>query len=654
MPHKTPFTSAIVAGLLLACVVLVLSVGNARAEEGRSDIEPPFFASAVAEGSLPPIAARLPDQPLVVDLAAQALEPGNYGGTLRTLITKSRDIRYMVVNGYARLVGRDARLRLLPDILQSYEVTDERIFTFRLRPGHRWSDGHPFTAEDFRYYWEDIATNPELSPAGPPALMLADGALPQFEVIDPLTVRYRWSSPNPAFLSALAQARPPFIYRPAHYLGQFHIRYADPDRLAAMIASEKVRNWAALHNRRDNMYKFDNIDMPTLQPWVNRTPSPAAQYVFERNPYYHRVDAAGRQLPYIDRVVMQVADGRLIAAKTNAGETDLQARGLSFSDITVLRQGEARNGYQTRLWPLSAGAHMALYPNLNYERPVWRALFRDVRFRRALSLGIDRHLINRSLFFGLALEGNNMVLPTSPLFEPALQTRWAVYNRAVANRMLDALELTARDGRGIRLLPDGQPLRIIVETAGESSEQVDILELIAADWKMIGIDLLIKPSQREVMRNRAYAGKAMMTVWSGFDTGMPTADMPPDMLAPMAQDDLQWPRWGQYYQTGGKGGEPPDMAEPVYLLTLAQEWRGATPERRRAIWREMLNLHADAQYTIGIIAGVQQPVVVADNLRNVPQEAFYGWDPGAQFGIYRPDQFWFADAPDVPVSGEGG
>ncbi|HBA42781.1 MAG TPA: peptide ABC transporter substrate-binding protein, partial [Alphaproteobacteria bacterium] len=96
MPHKTPFTSAIVAGLLLACVVLVLSVGNARAEEGRSDIEPPFFASAVAQGSLPPIAARLPDQPLIVDLAAQALEPGNYGGTLRTLITKSRDIRYMV------------------------------------------------------------------------------------------------------------------------------------------------------------------------------------------------------------------------------------------------------------------------------------------------------------------------------------------------------------------------------------------------------------------------------------------------------------------------------------------------------------------------------------------------------------------------------
>lgn len=652
MPHRLFFARATAAGLLV-CVVLALSGGSARAE-GRNYIEPPFFAAARAEGSLPPIAARLPDRPLVVDPAAQGLEAGEYGGTLRTLIMKSRDIRYMVVNGYARLVGRDASLRLLPDILESYEVTDERVFTFRLRAGHRWSDGHPFTAEDFRYYWEDIATNAELSPAGVPPLMLAGGAAPQFEVIDPLTVRYRWEAPNPAFLSALAQARPPFIYRPAHYLGQFHIRYADPGRLADTIAVEKVRNWAALHNRRDNMYKFDNIDMPTLQPWINRTASPAAQYVFERNPYYHRVDRAGRQLPYIDRVMMPVADGRLIAAKANAGETDLQARGLSFSDITVLRQGEARNGYETRLWPLSAGAHIALYPNLNYERPVWRALFRDVRFRRALSLGIDRHLINRSLFFGLALEGNNMVLPTSPLFEPALQTRWAVYNRAVANRMLDALGLTARDGRGIRLLPDGQPLRIIVETAGESPEQVDILELIATDWKTIGIDLLIKPSQREMMRNRAYAGKAMMTVWSGFDTGMPTADMPPDMLAPMAQDDLQWPRWGQYYQTGGKGGEQPDMAGPLQLLALAQEWREATPDRRRAIWREMLNLHADAQYTIGVIAGVQQPVVVADNLRNVPQEAFYGWDPGAQFGIYRPDQFWFADPKGGSAQDAGG
>ena len=42
---------------------------------------------------------------------------------------------------------------------------------------------------------------------------------------------------------------------------------------------------------------------------------------------------------------------------------------------------------------------------------------RDVRFRRALSLAVDRHEINQVIYFGLAIEGQNTVLPQSPLYE---------------------------------------------------------------------------------------------------------------------------------------------------------------------------------------------------------------------------------------------
>ena len=71
-------------------------------------------------------------------------------------------------------------------------------------------------------------------------------------------MRYSWSKPNPFFLPLLAQATPLFIYMPAHYLKQFHERYADPDELAAMVEKTQARDWAQLHGRKDGMYNFDN------------------------------------------------------------------------------------------------------------------------------------------------------------------------------------------------------------------------------------------------------------------------------------------------------------------------------------------------------------------------------------------------------------
>ena len=143
-------------------------------------------------------------------------------------------------------------MELRPDILERYEVEDGRRFRLYLRKGHRWSDGHPFTAEDFRYYWEDIANLRKLAPLGPPRLLVVEGEMAQFRVIDETTVEYSWSKPNPNFLPAIAGTTPLYIYRPAHYLKQFHARYADPAKLEAMVKKSRRRNWAALHNRLDN------------------------------------------------------------------------------------------------------------------------------------------------------------------------------------------------------------------------------------------------------------------------------------------------------------------------------------------------------------------------------------------------------------------
>ena len=625
----------------LAVVALALGAGSAAALEYG---ETPSLEAAVAAGEMPPVGERVPEEPRIVTYEDGVATPGRHGGDLRMLVGRAKDVRLLVVYGYARLVGYDRDYEIHPDILAGVEVKDGRSFTLKLRKGHHWSDGHPFTAEDFRYWWEDVANNPDLAPSGPPKDMLIDGLAPSFELIDETTVRYTWPRRNPFFVPAMARAAPLFIYRPAHYLKRFHLEYAAADDLAAMADQGGERNWAAMHNRMDNMYRFDNPDLPTLQPWRNTTFLPSTRFIAERNPYYHRIDEAGRQLPYIDRVVLTVADGKLIPAKAGAGESDLQSRAIYFNNFTFLKENEERNEYATYLWRTAKGAHLALYPNLNINDPVWREVFRDARFRRALSLAIDRNLINQTLYYGLAIEGNNTVLPASPLFRPEYQRAWTGYDTDAANRLLDEMGLTERNGAGTRLLPDGRAMDIIVETAGEETEQTDVLELVRDGWAEIGIRLFSKPSQREVFRNRIFAGETQISIWGGFENGVPTPDMSPAELAPTMQHSLQWPKWGQYFETSGGSGEPPDLPAALELVRLNEQWLAAgSREEREAAWREMLRIHAEQMFTIGIVAGVMQPIVVSKRLRNVPHEGVYNWDPGAQFGIYRPDTFWFGE-----------
>jgi peptide/nickel transport system substrate-binding protein len=624
----------------LSAVIMTMSMAWTAGADAL--VETPSLADAVKRGDIPPVAQRIPDAPLVVKLDSDVTKLGRHGGTLNMLIGRQKDVRLLVVYGYARLMGYDSGFNLQPDILESFEVRDGRIFTFNIRKGHKWSDGHPFTAEDFRYYWEDVANNSNLAPSGPPRDMIVAGEPAHFEVIDDVTVRYTWPVPNPFFLPRLAGASPLFIYRPAHYLRQFHPRYVGEAAAAERAEAEGQRSWAPLHNRRDNLYNFDNPDLPTLQPWRNTTRRPATRFAAHRNPYFHRIDSAGRQLPYIDEVVMIQADGRLISAKTGAGESDLQARNISFSDYTFLKDGSKRNDYEVHLWRTAKGAHLALFPNLNHNDPAWRSVMRDHRFRKALSLAIDRPLINQALYFGLALEHHNTVLPESPLYKQEYSQTDFDIDRA--NAYLDEMGLTERDDDETRLLPDGKPIHIIVETAGEDTEQTDVLELIRDDWAKIGIKLFTKPSQREVFRNRIFSGETLMSIWFGLENGLATADMSPEELAPTSQLQLQWPKWGQYFETKGKSGEPPDMASAVELARLNEEWLGAASTRdREQIWQRMLQIHRDMLFSIGIVSGVLQPVVAKRNLMNVPGKAVYNWDPGAHFGVYRPDTFWFAE-----------
>jgi peptide/nickel transport system substrate-binding protein len=192
-------------------------------------------------------------------------------------------------------------------------------------------------------------------------------------------------------------------------------------------------------------------------------------------------------------------------------------------------------------------------------------------------------------------------------------------------------------------------MEIIVENSGESTEQSDVLELIRDSWQRIGIRLFAKPLQLTLFRRRVFSGETLMSIDKGIENGLATAAMSPWEFAPTSQQQLEWSKWGQYYETKGKAGESPDLPAALQLKELYENWLGAASQTDQSrIWHAMLQIWADEVFSIGTVAGVLQPVVVSEKLHNVPEEGFYNWDPGAFFGIYKPDTFWL-DASEGPA-----
>jgi peptide/nickel transport system substrate-binding protein len=266
------------AGFL--ALLIASGTSSAFGQEGPAMVEPPFFEAAVAEGKLPPVGERIPQTPSIVSYEGTEKEPGRYGGTLRLLGGSARDTRLLVLYGYARLVEYTPDFEIVPDIAVGVDNEEDRVFTIHLRPGHKWSDGEPFTSEDFRFYWEDMANDAEVSRFGPPKELLVDGEKPKVEIIDEVTVRYSWSKPNAYFLAAMAAAQPVEIFRPSHYLKKFHAKYAGQEVVDKMAADAGERNWVSLLYSKDRSYRNDNLDYPTLQPWVLKTQPPSDRYLF--------------------------------------------------------------------------------------------------------------------------------------------------------------------------------------------------------------------------------------------------------------------------------------------------------------------------------------------------------------------------------------
>jgi len=575
--------------------------------------ESPILAELVATGELPPVAERVGEEPLVIQ---PVHEIGTYGGEWHRGFTGPGD-RWNAVRGTG---GPDNPLfwdytatEVVPNVAKGWEFSDDGLsMDLFLRKGMKWSDGEPFTADDFMFWYEDAFLNDELVPSKT-SLMFIEGEPVTLEKIDDFTVRFNFPAQYDFFPKLMAgstdlsgmtrNARNAMgLYLPKHYLSQYHPSYIGEEEANALATEEGFDNWVQL-------FKFKaewtgNPDLPVLTPWVTVQPITEDVFIQERNPYYFGVDTEGNQLPYIDRVVFTLAENlEVINLRAIAGLYDFQARHLDIGKLPVFIENQEKVGYEMHLDPGSYGGDMIIIPNHSYDAdPVIGELISNVDFRRALSLGIERDQINEIFWLGTGTPGSPVVSEDNP-YNPGAEYRslWATYDPDQANELLDSIGLEEKDSDGYRIRPDGDG-RIVLTlstAAGQFVQYTRIGEMIAEQWKEIGIDLDVKEEERSLLFGKFPTNELMFFAWNNDGSDHMFAN-PWSRVIPSEPISDMGPLYGLWYQSNGEEGKepPPIMKEVMEKFTEAYF---LSEEERVSLAQEIWATHVDQVWTIGVI-----------------------------------------------------
>lgn len=582
--------------------------------------EAPALAELVEAGKLPPVAERLPQDPLAIRPPEQC---GPYGGTWARFATSVGDIGVFEARlAYEGLVRWDPMGReIWPNLAVRWEVADGgRTYTFWLRRGVRWSDGEPFTADDILFWYEDMLLNQELTPVIPREWRCGDRPV-QVEELDDYTIRFRFAEPKGLFLKRLASGLGYNIVGYAkHYWRQFHPRYAPLEELQAQAQAEGVGKWYRLWRKRASY--VSNPDRPFLWAWVVRTPAPAQPVVFERNPYYWKVDPEGNQLPYIDRLTFEIYDPELINMKAVEGAVGMQSRHIEFSNFPLFRAKQQSGGYRVLEWINAGGGTLNIALNLNHRDPVMRDIIGDRRFRIALSVAMNRDELNEVGFFGMGMPRQVCPPASSPYYVPEYETAHIQYDPELANRLLDEMGLAKRDRKDIRLRPDGEPIRLFIDMASMSGN-AQLMELVAEYWTAVGVKTDLKLLARGLFYQRKAGLMHDVGIWWPSDEQEPTID--PRWFLPYTVESIQAIDYSRWFRTdGAQGPEPP--APIRRCIELYHQIEGETDTRTQIrLFKDIIELNREHLWVIGTIGDIPAAVIVKDDFRNVPDKAIAGW-----------------------------
>ena len=443
----------------------------------KSETQPPS-QPAKAVDTFP-----LPDPPYVA-----TCEPGVRGGRLviatigdpKTFnpITEnessSRDIiRFL----YSALCGFDSQTQeVTPGLAESWSVEpDQKTWTFKLRKGLCWSDGHPLNADDVIFTFEaTYDTNVVNSLAD---LLKIHGVPFTVTRVDDLTVRIVTPETYAPFLEACAAGVP---ILPRH-------------KLATALAEKKFESSLGINSAPE--------DLVSSGPFKLKQYKAGEFTLLERNPYFFEVDSNGTRLPYLDNVIYTVVpDMNAMSLRLLKGESDVNE--VVRPDEVERFRAEAANG-KFKLLELGLGLERAFFwfnlnpeinpqtgkPHVDPKKLKW---FTQKKFRQAVAHAVDRPSIVKSIYAGRAEPNYGYIgRENKKWFNPNL--REYPYDVNKARELLAEIGIKDRNGDGVMEDAEGNDIEFVLNTNTGNNTRDKVAVLIQSDLKNLGFKITYQP-----------------------------------------------------------------------------------------------------------------------------------------------------------------
>jgi peptide/nickel transport system substrate-binding protein len=621
-----------------------------------------------------------------------SLTVGKYGGVLKKTYNNNWGITGFIHEmqyGSSPLRWLKDGLAIGPGFVESWESNaDASKWTFKIREGIKWSDGQPFTTKDIMYWWEyTVGGNGKEKefPAGlkpinnpPDEARSGTGSLMTLNAPDDYTFEMVFDAPAPLTADRLAMWTNQFIgpawVMPRHYMEQFN----------PVLNPDKYKDWEE-HERKHN---HNNPDCPRLTGWKLTTFEEGVRAVWDRNPYYWVVDAEGNQLPYIDQIIVTALKDKEIEklAYTEGRADHAHFHNQTLADIQSLKDAESKSQLEVRFWDSGSGTGSLYFFNMDFKDPKMRAVFRDPKFRQALSHAYNRADVQKAVYFGLGELTTGTFSPKAIEYNindqgkqvyAAWRDSYVKYDPALAEKILD--EAGYKKGPdGKRTMPDGSPLQIQVTygaNATPGGEHLSKNERLVRDWQAIGIDAVLTPIPGEGADEKWRAGEIpMKTEWE-------VGDGPNHLVFPswlVADETERWaPLHGRGYTLRGTASEkeeldknpwdrnPPRInpTDPDYMPAIKKlhdlfDKSKVEPDamkRHQLVW-DMIKVHIEeGPFFTGTIANPPRIILVKKGLMNVPtrddllKEGLGGFvNPWIipSPAVYDPET-WYWDNPDA-------
>ena len=299
---------------------------------------------------------------------------------------------------------------------------------------------------------------------------------------------------------------------------------------------------------------------------------------------------------------------------------------LDFNNMPLFRGNEASGNYRMLVSKTLRSSVLALQPNWTYKDGAVAEIFRELDFRIALSVAIDRDRINDAVFFGLATPFQGTVLPTYSFYEDHWGTIHTEYDPDKANVLLDELNLHQRDAEGWRLRPDGERLTLVMEIGYQEGPKDAIAELVAENWRDVGLDTRWVQMERPLYEERLDQRTEVMIGTAHTDASAYFTRWAPWVWDYKGKRAAWAGAWTEWFATEGDAGpEPPP--EIKANADARSRWLTAVPGTAEYddLGRQYFGWQAENLTMIGTVGIDPQPVIINNRVKNFPDDQENLW-----------------------------